>query len=130
MIVRNSIRCPICHETLISFHVHDFKMCSGHHCGVDGGNEYLRRIGSGYIELSVDDKEESFEIRRNNLHWGRNYNENMAILPKTEWILIKDLTIEHIQAILDNVLNINSLYKETMQTELIYRDFLKLSENE
>jgi hypothetical protein len=32
--------------------------------------------------------------------WGKNYNEDGTPLPKTEWILVKDLTDSHIQNIL------------------------------
>jgi hypothetical protein len=33
--------------------------------------------------------------------WGRNFDKDMNQLPKTEWILIKDMSTEHIKNILD-----------------------------
>jgi hypothetical protein len=51
----NAICCIWCKEVLVSTHVHDFKQCHCGSVGVDGGNEYLRRIGNpdDYIELST-----------------------------------------------------------------------------
>ena len=58
-IIINRIRCCKCGEIITSHHVHDFKMCGCGTCGVDGGQEYLRRIGDreDWEELSeVDTK--------------------------------------------------------------------------
>ena len=51
----NQIQCKHCKDLLVSEHVHDFKMCSCDKVGVDGGLEYLRRIGNedDYISLSI-----------------------------------------------------------------------------
>lgn len=50
----NRIRCLGCGEVLESRSVHDFRMCKCGRCGVDGGREYLRRLGGpdDYEELS------------------------------------------------------------------------------
>lgn len=45
MIVQNAVTCNRCGEFIVSKHRHDFVTC---HCGaisVDGGQEYLRRVG-------------------------------------------------------------------------------------
>lgn len=54
-IIKNEIQCRHCGEVLYSKTVHDFKMCKCGKCGVDGGLEYLRRLGDpdDYIELSI-----------------------------------------------------------------------------
>lgn len=44
-IARNMVRCCLCLEVIESTHVHDFKKCSCGACGVDGGTEYLKRLG-------------------------------------------------------------------------------------
>lgn len=51
-ILRNAIECLKCHETIVSGHVHDFRYCSCKAVAVDGGPEYLRRLGNqhDYIE--------------------------------------------------------------------------------
>jgi hypothetical protein len=53
-ITRNAVRCKTCGDIIESRTVHDLVMCSCGACGVDGGREYLRRLGDpeAYEELS------------------------------------------------------------------------------
>jgi hypothetical protein len=53
-IVKNSIRCKHCLIIIESRNVHECNFCACGKVGVDGGLEYLRRIGSleDYQELS------------------------------------------------------------------------------
>ncbi len=55
LIIKNSIRCKKCGDVLVSEHEHDFKQCSCGACAVDGGHEYLRRVGKreNWEELSI-----------------------------------------------------------------------------
>lgn len=43
-IERNSVRCGICGDEIVSNYTHDFKMCSCGNVGVDGGHDYRRRV--------------------------------------------------------------------------------------
>lgn len=54
-IVKNSIRCNHCLEIIESIDNHDYIKCACGKVGVDGGLQYLRRVGSpeDYEELSV-----------------------------------------------------------------------------
>lgn len=45
MIIHNRIKCLKCGDVIESKSVHDFRWCSCHSCAVDGGRQYLRRIG-------------------------------------------------------------------------------------
>ena len=56
----NKIRCKLCGDVIESKHRHDFKMCSCRKSGVDGGLDYLRRIGNreDIEELSDYDEDE------------------------------------------------------------------------
>jgi len=45
-ILRNKIKCLKCGDVITSETVHDFKWCSCKSCAVDGGREYLRRVGN------------------------------------------------------------------------------------
>lgn len=45
MILENKIKCKHCGEIIESRHRHDFVMCGCGKCGVDGGKDYLRRVG-------------------------------------------------------------------------------------
>lgn len=44
-IIHNKIRCKKCGDIIESISVHDFKWCSCGACAVDGGHDYLRRLG-------------------------------------------------------------------------------------
>ncbi len=62
-IYKNSIKCNLCGEILVSENVHDFKFCKCGTVAVDGGNEILRRIYKNstddYTELSEYEEEKS-----------------------------------------------------------------------
>ncbi len=57
-ILVNKIQCKKCKDIIESKHVHDFKWCKCRSIAVDGGLEYLRRIGNfeDIIELSEFEK--------------------------------------------------------------------------
>lgn len=45
-ILRNSAHCLKCGEEIESTHRHDFHYCSCGNIAVDGGRDYLRRVGN------------------------------------------------------------------------------------
>jgi len=53
-IVRNAIKCRHCLDVIESTNVHDFKYCSCKKVGIDGGFDYLKRLGepADYEEMS------------------------------------------------------------------------------
>ncbi|ODT77701.1 MAG: hypothetical protein ABS76_26575 [Pelagibacterium sp. SCN 64-44] len=53
VIIRNSIRCDLCHSEIQSTHRHDFRGCECGKTCVDGGFDYLRRIGSSWTDTSI-----------------------------------------------------------------------------
>ncbi len=55
-IIRNAVRCKKCGDEIESTHVHDMKFCSCGAIAVDGGHDYLRRVGDldAYEELSEE----------------------------------------------------------------------------
>lgn len=57
----NKIQCQLCREIIESKYTHDFKYCKCKMCAVDGGKEYLRRLGDSllYIELSEYEQEQN-----------------------------------------------------------------------
>lgn len=54
-IIRNSARCLHCKQEVVSHHTHDFKKCECGSVAVDGGKEYIRRVGiiHSYIDTSI-----------------------------------------------------------------------------
>ena len=55
------------------------------------------------------------------LFWGKNYDKDMNRLPETQWILIKDMSTEHITAVLDGKFTGNPRYLKTFKEELDLR---------
>lgn len=58
-IISNKIKCKKCGDVIESKHVHDFKLCKCGSCAVDGGKDYLRRLGNpdNWEELSETTEE-------------------------------------------------------------------------
>jgi hypothetical protein len=56
MIIQNAVSCLACGDFIVSKHRHDFVTCTCGAISVDGGQAYLRRVGSmapgSYIDLS------------------------------------------------------------------------------
>ena len=68
-IIRNRIKCKKCGEIIESTSRHDFKFCKCGAVAVDGGKDYLRRVGNkdDYEELIEyegrdDDEEWEYEV--------------------------------------------------------------------
>lgn len=55
-IISNKIKCKKCGDIIESKSTNDLKRCSYGAVAVDGGTEYLKRIGNenDYIELSIN----------------------------------------------------------------------------
>jgi len=125
LLLKNSIICNHCKDEIESKHRHDFVKCSCGKVAVDGGKDYKRVLFekiSDFTDTSIDDNG-SHELRRQYLTWGSNYDKDMNELPKTIWNPIKDMTTDHIQAILDGgwVKN-NTFYEELFKEELKFRN--------
>ena len=80
---------------LFSFFVHDYNSCETGEV-IDGGFEYTRYNGNlqkGKIDDLIGDIREQFV-------WGKNYDKDNNLLPKTQFIKLKDLDTDHIINIL------------------------------
>lgn len=125
ILLRNSIKCNHCNDEIESKHSHDFVTCKCGKVSVDGGKFYGRTLFtelSDYTDTSIVDNG-SHELRRQYLTWGNNYDKDMNRLPKTIWNPIKDMTMEHIQAILDGGwAKDNPFYVELFKEELKFRE--------
>lgn len=78
MIIQNAVTCLACGDFIVSKHRHDFVTCTCGAVSVDGGQEYLRRVGdfSNAIDLSWslpdDVYKECAEAAQNAADTGRN----------------------------------------------------------
>ena len=55
MIIQNAVICNKCDDFIFSKHRHDFVTCKCGNISVDGGQEYLRRVGAGISDRSYTD---------------------------------------------------------------------------
>lgn len=119
-IYKNSIITPDGTE-LISIDVHDFNSYidkNGKSYSVDGGNEYLRRVGNfDYIDSSVTSDSTHKEIRES-FKWGT-YGKSGK--EKYRKVKLKDMDIDHIEAILETQKQISEETRNSFQNELNFR---------
>lgn len=132
-LIYNAIQTPD-GTILESVHRHDFKTHldkNGYEYIIDGGLDYVRYGSNCPKKENMDNLEAIFlteydnglhEKRRKYLKWGKNYDKDMNLLPKTEWVVIKDLEDSHLEAILRNVKSISPLYKQVLEDEIIFRE--------
>ena len=72
-IIRNRIKCKKCGEIIESTSRHDFKFCKCGAVAVDGGKDYLRRVGNkdDYEELIEYEGRDDDEERESEVCHGR-----------------------------------------------------------
>lgn len=63
-IIKNSIKCNICGDIIVSKDTHDNVTCKCGACSVDGGNSYLKR-GYKNSEDDFTDLSEYMEVNEN-----------------------------------------------------------------
>lgn len=100
-LVYNAIKTPD-GTILCSKYRHDYVTYedkNGKQYMVDGGLDYRRRSDNGDETLLYLTILDPIEKIREVFTWGRNFNEKMERLPKTEWVLLKDLNDEHLDAL-------------------------------
>ena len=100
-LVYNSVTCQECSETIVSYHRHDYKICScPNEAMVDGGTEYLR-YGAKYmnkIKLFAVYDDDDFEIVREYATRGSRGKDGDKPL---SYIAIRDMDDEYLEAVLD-----------------------------
>ena len=121
-IVSNRIRTPD-GTVLESRHRHDYVTyvdANGKEYMVDGGLEYLRRNvhdDAPYEELSVYD-DAPYALVREVFKWGTRGKDGKQPLT---YVPLKDLTNEHIEAILDTQTHISERIRKLFIGELTFR---------
>lgn len=121
-IVSNRIRTPD-GTILESMHRHDYVTytdANGKEYMVDGGLDYLRRNlhdDAPYEELSVYD-DASYALIREVFKWGTRGKDGKQPLT---YVPLKDLTTEHIEAILETQTHIQEHIRKIFLDELSFR---------
>lgn len=131
-IIYNAVKCPD-GTILESHHRHDYKchrdIVTNETIFIDGGHDYLRRSINKVpaTELSIDTSY-PFEEQRKYFSWGsygKNGNE------AKHYIKLKDVTDNHIKAIMTTQLHIRGTFVETLfKNEVEYRKINNIEVNE
>lgn len=122
VILVNGIRTPDGTE-IFSRHRHDFvghDDADGNSYFVDGGTDYLRRVGDWdkCEDLSVYYEPDDHEHNATNAVWGTfGKNSDQPLKYKT----IREMDTDHIEAVLENCPNIRLVLRTIMQKELAIR---------
>ena len=119
-IVYNGIQTPD-GSIICSNHRHDFvihKDANGTEYGVDGGTDYLRRMGTpDYKEMSLYAHDPHDDIR-NYFEWGTRGKDGTE---EFRWIILKEMCDEHIEAILETQDQIPDWVRTLFENEQIFR---------
>lgn len=94
-IILNSIQCNNCKSVLVSYTRHDFNQCSCGSVCVDGGKDYLRRVGINYTELSVT-TDDPFEVIRKHFFWASNGKDGKEPLKRISLDKITDSHLDNL----------------------------------
>ena len=78
MIISNSATCRKCKDFIFSRHRHDFVTCKCGAISVDGGQEYLRRVGepADFIESSFSLDDDVVFAAMEAVKWARENGRN------------------------------------------------------
>ena len=78
MIVQNAVNCLSCGDLIVSKHRHDFVTCTCGAVSVDGGQEYLRRVGdfANAVDLSWSLSDELYRDSADAVEEARNTGRN------------------------------------------------------
>ncbi len=78
MIVQNAVSCLNCGDTIVSKHRHDYVQCTCGTIAVDGGQEYLRRVGdlSAAVDVSWSIADDIYNECADAVQWGLDNKRN------------------------------------------------------
>lgn len=78
MIIQNMAKCKKCGDEIFSKNKHDFVSCKCGSISVDGGMEYIRRVGNpeNIEDMSYSLKDEIVTEMKDAITWSRDNNRN------------------------------------------------------
>lgn len=80
MILSNQVECLKCGDKPFSANRHDFKSCKCGSISVDGGMDYLRRVGDFSLEatkeISIEISSEACEAAKKEIKWALDSGRN------------------------------------------------------
>lgn len=100
-LVYNSVTCQECNETIVSYHRHDYKICScPNEAMVDGGTDYERYGAKDMNKIKthcVYDDDDFEIVRKYATRGGRGIDGDKSLT----WIPICDMDDDYLEAVLD-----------------------------
>lgn len=121
-------------KKLFSLHRHDFRTWEdedGNFFMIDGGFLDYHRYSHPDMHtlpfdayVKEDEIENVIEELREQFSWGKNYDKEGNLLPKTQWALLKDLDTDHVINIIKHLYGLQTTNSRTvfvMLEELRYR---------
>ena len=120
-LISNRLLCLLCDDLIESRYRHDYVSCECGACATDGGTFYVKQSGDriNFLDLSVYSNKHS--DYRKYLKWGNIYDKDMNRLPEVRLVAIKDMTTDHIKAVLEPRWRIDPFYAEVFRKELKLR---------
>ncbi len=78
MILVNQVRCNKCGDAPYSANRHDFKSCKCGAISVDGGMDYLRRVGDvhDYTDMSIEIPDQAYQACIDAIKWAKDNHRN------------------------------------------------------
>lgn len=92
----NRAQCPDCGDIVVSKHRHDYVSCKCGQMARDGGTDYIRGAGR-QISMNLFDTDDHSEIRAWFYRGSRGEDGRQPL----QWILLKDMTNEHLEATIE-----------------------------
>lgn len=113
-------------KILRSFHVHDYVQYTdskGNYFMLDGGLDYQRFSKPKDIGVLCSVwNDDPIQLIREHMHWGKNYSKDKKLLKKTRWVKLKNITDDHLDALI-NYCEIRTIkYLEVFIKEKNYRN--------
>lgn len=100
-LIYNSVKCLSCGETLVSYHVHDYKVCGcENETMVDGGNSYGRYGGKNLdlVETNYLYNDAPFEVIREHIFRGSRGKDGKQPLT---YIKLSEIDDDYLQALIE-----------------------------
>ena len=133
VIVQNTVTCIVCLDHIVSKHRHDFVTCTCGAISVDGGQEYLRRVGnmSAAVDLSWSLPDDVYNACAEAVEDAMDTNRNKFGIANAVMRKLREaghIVAEHEQRIFAEYKSLNEIMVE--ETDGSFNRYRKVSDND
>lgn len=120
----NKARCDYCNDIIESYDIHDFKYCKCNKTAVDGGTDYIRRIGDKYTEMSLYSNNKFSILREHITRGGRGINGDEPL----KYVKLSEINDNWLINLIDYETRLRpyNIYLPLYKIELEYRKINKI----